>query len=112
MILETHREWDFGISRDTGMSQLYLGLCGTLRYIGFKSATQTPTSLVVGLVKMSALVKRRSWIRISPENAYEGFYHRVSESAECTVLRNALGKTRNPQLNFTTPDAGNIILMT
>ena len=51
--------------------------------------------------KTSALVSRRSWVRIPHENAYLVFITGVRKALGITVLINTSENARNPQFKFT-----------
>ena len=72
----------------------------------FKSiqiAQSPPANSVVELVKTSALVSRRSWVQIPPENTYSFFHHRGSwKHWVYSAYKFTSGRARSPQFKFIT----------
>ena len=53
--------------------------------------------------KPSALVRRRLWVQIPPENTDEVSYHRVSESTGYTILIKYIVNGKKFPIKSTTP---------
>ena len=68
---------------------------------GILAGQSSPGKLGGREVKTSALVSRRSWLRIPPESPVK-FFHRHSESTEYTVLYTRRCRATFNQLNTNT----------